>query len=370
MIKYIQIENFKSLKCVSMKISNITLLFGLNSAGKSSVIQAINLLRQSYWENRKKGIDNIYLNGDMVNLGTINEVLNKTTDEHKIRFVFMDDKDECTDVTIKNPEEHYYEDVIDDVEATVSSEMSIFGDRYCYIGAEHIGPQLKYSMKEWNRAGSNIFGVDGKYVVPFLAENGETFKVPKKMCLPEAKSDKLIDQVTAWMSKISPGIQLRTEIELYERNSKLIINYSNEREMLSGFTPISVGFGISYVLPIIVVLLISASDAMVLLENPESHLHPGAQSWMADLISRAAQNGAQIICESHSDHIINGVRLAVKKKTIKQSDVSIKYFNKDFDQNTNVINIDIDKNGNLSEYPKGLLDEWGSIMSKLVLDGE
>ena len=104
----------------------------------------------------------------------------------------------------------------------------------------------------------------------------------------------------------------------------------------------------------------------MLIENPESHLHPKGQTMMARLIALAAENGSQILCESHSDHIINGIRVAIKKKYITPDKTQIAYFNKNSDQDTEVILINVDQNGNLSEYPEGLLDEWGNLMAELL----
>ena len=130
--------------------------------------------------------------------------------------------------------------------------------------------------------------------------------------------------------------------------------------------PVNVGFGILYVLPLIVELLISGEDSLLLIENPESHLHPKGQTMIARLISLAANHGCQIICESHSDHIINGVRVAIKNGQISNEKVGVSFFSKNKDQETKVDNIYVDEKGNLSDYPAGLLDEWGILMMELI----
>lgn len=68
---------------------------------------------------------------------------------------------------------------------------------------------------------------------------------------------------------------------------------------------------------------------MVLIENPESHLHPKGQSAIGRLLAATAANGVQIFCESHSDHIINGVRVAVKEGIIQQNQLAVYYFSRD-----------------------------------------
>lgn len=78
------------------------------------------------------------------------------------------------------------------------------------------------------------------------------------------------------------------------------------------FTAQNVGFGISYVLPIVLALVKAKKGELIILENPEAHLHPRGQRKMGELIARAAQGGVQVIVETHSDHILNGIRFVCK----------------------------------------------------------
>ena len=197
---------------------------------------------------------------------------------------------------------------------------------------------------------------------------GDRMTVPEELCIldSETRTDKLIDQVSAWMGKISPGVRLNTELLAGDQEARLNISYNEDWMVSSSNSPINVGFGIPYVLPIIVALLTVNKESLILIENPESHLHPKGQTAMAQLMARAASFGAQIICESHSDHIINGVRVAVKEKIVDKEKVMISYYNKDVHLNTVATTIQIDKNGNLDNYPSGLIDEWGNLMSRLI----
>ena len=116
-------------------------------------------------------------------------------------------------------------------------------------------------------------------------------------------------------------------------------------------------------------LLKSKKDDLIIIENPESHLHPKGQSSIGKLMSPAAQNGAQLFIESHSDHIINGIRVSVKEGLISTDNISVNYFDRNLKSNiheTEIINIKIDKNGELSKYPEGLLDEWTNLLMRLI----
>lgn len=368
MIKYIQIENFKSLKKVSLPLENLNLFFGRNGMGKSSVIQSLLLLRQSYWENRKKDMDTLYTNGELVRLGTGKDVFCQNSDDNFMRFYLRYSDAKKYDFEYRY---QYAEDMDRDQLERINLteeiyDEALFSNEFVYLGAEHLGPRKQYSTENWKRDGAAKYGNMGEYIVPFLAAEGETFKVPAELCEENGKTNKLIDQVSAWMTEISPGIKLSAEFISTLEKAKLAIRYSGDRLDSEPFLPVNVGFGIPYVLPLIVELLTSDSKGLVLIENPESHLHPKGQTVIAKLIAQVAARGTQVICESHSDHIINGIRVAVKKKVIKSDKLVVAYFDKEENQNTFVDNILVDANGNLDNYPDGLLDEWGILMSELL----
>ena len=368
MINYMQIENFKSIRKLSLPLENLNLFFGMNGMGKSSVIQALLLLRQSFWENSKLGLDYLYTNGTMIQLGTGKDVFCQSGISDNIRFYIQFSNnikyDCCYKYRLDDPDSDQLMRVgtkIDD-----SYAVPLFSEQFSYLGAEHIGPRKQYSIENWKRNGAVKLGIAGEFVVPFLALEGEKLRVPDEMCLQNGKTNRLIDQVSAWMAEISPGIRISAELLPSIEKAKLAISYSGDRLFSDSFLPVNVGFGIPYVLPLIVELLISNQDSLLLIENPESHLHPKGQTMIANLIALAAEHGCQIICESHSDHVINGIRVAVKKSQINNRKVGVSFFSKNKEQETKVDNIYIDGKGNLSDYPLGLLDEWGILMTELI----
>lgn len=366
MIKYIQIENFKSLKKISLPLEHLNLFFGMNGMGKSSVIQALLLLRQSYWENHPSSLQCLYTNGDLVSLGTGGDVLCQNSDKEKMRFYiqYSDDlKYDCRYEVgdLKNDQLRRENTGIGE-----RFNSSLFGSDFWYLGAEHLGPKKEYSTEKWKRDGVNQLGNYGEFVVPFLAMWGEKISVPERMCMETGKTNRLIDQVSAWLTEISPGIKISAELLPMIEKAKLNISYGGKLQTADPFLPVNVGFGIPYVLPLIVELLISHDGSLLLIENPESHLHPKGQTMIAKLISLAAAGGCQILCESHSDHIINGIRVAVKQGVIDSQQLLVSYFSKNEQHETKIDTIYVDKQGNLNEYPVGLLDEWGNLMSKLI----
>ena len=91
------------------------------------------------------------------------------------------------------------------------------------------------------------------------------------------------------------------------------------------FRATNVGFGLSYILPVITAML-TPPGTLCLVENPEAHLHPRGQTRIAELAVRAAMTGVQIIVETHSDHFLDGVRIAVRDGLIAPEQIAIHYF--------------------------------------------
>lgn len=100
---------------------------------------------------------------------------------------------------------------------------------------------------------------------------------------------------------------------------------------------------------------------MVPVENPEANLHPAAQALMGLFLARVAASGVQVILETHSDHVLNGVRRAVKDKKLLKKQVAIHFFKprtEDESKEPAVISPLIDDNGNLDNWPQEFFDQF------------
>jgi predicted ATPase len=119
------------------------------------------------------------------------------------------------------------------------------------------------------------------------------------------------------------------------------------------YLPTNVGFGISYALPIVVAGLTAKPGTVLIVDSPEAHLHPAAQSAVGRFLARVAAAGTQVILESHSDHVVNGIRRAVVEELIISEDVVVHFLAGRADP----IQIDLDARGRLSEWPDGFFDQ-------------
>ncbi len=368
MITHLSIQNFKSLKNITLSLEKLNVFTGLNGSGKSSLFQALLLLRQSFnvESTSKKGL--IIKDGELLNLGKGKDV-----------FYQYASKDETIDIEIEDNKNTLFWSFKYDIDAAVlsilqsndkdSNNCNLFNNKFQYLNTEHISPKTTHKKND-NQIEKNDIGTKGEYAVHYLAKYGLDKKITNKNLMhPKAISDSLIHQVDAWLADVSPGAKLVVEeikgIDLV----KLAVKFEDHSGYSDEFQPVNVGFGITYVLPVILSILKADFDDILILENPESHLHPRGQSQIGKLIAYATEAGIQIFLETHSDHIINGIRVAVKEGKLDKKNAKLFYFERyinEKEMQTISYEILIDKNGELSNYPKGFLDEWDEQLSKLI----
>jgi len=167
------------------------------------------------------------------------------------------------------------------------------------------------------------------------------------------------------MGEISPG----TRIKITPNSGMDLISLQFSYGLSNDYRSTNIGFGVTYTLPILVAILSAKPKTLILLENPEAHLHPKGQSKIGELLALAASCGVQIIVETHSDHVLNGIRLAVHDKRIEAKVVQLHYFQKKEEDGiavSEVISPNIDQDGRIDEWPDGFFDEWRNILAKLI----
>ena len=173
----------------------------------------------------------------------------------------------------------------------------------------------------------------------------------------------MLDVVNQWLQDISPGVHL----QLDEETEALIARFSFDRPGDVRHAPYrapNVGFGLSYVLPVVLALL-AEPGTLCLIENPESHLHPRGQTKLGELAARAAKAGVQVFVETHSDHFMDGVRIAVRDGLIEPEDVAFHYFERQGGKAV-VSSPQVDADGRLSEWPAGFFDQHEENLVRLL----
>jgi predicted ATPase len=365
MIQSLELRNFKCFRRQVIEFSPLTLLTGINGTGKSTVLQALLLLRQSYLKGTLP-VHGLLLNGDLADLGTAGDVLFRSADEDEIGIVLEVD---AHSLPWKFHYDNQHANVIKVTDGpAVSPETVLFSSNVHYLMAERIGPRAMYEMSSYAVEQENQIGKDGRFAIAYLEANS-TREVNPLLQIATATSTNVRAQTEGWISEISPGTHL--EIQPYPQLNRLTLGMTFSEVGTTGrpFTAPNVGFGLSYVLPVIVAILASPPNSLIMIENPEAHLHPKGQVAMGRLLSLAAMAGLQIIVETHSDHILNGVRITAKKGEVAPSSVAIRYFDRSIAEGSisHVVHTPkLNADGRIDNWPPGFFDQWEQSLDALL----
>ena len=157
------------------------------------------------------------------------------------------------------------------------------------------------------------------------------------------------------MSRLFPGCEIDLQQAPRANAVTLGLRTSNATEF---HKPVHTGFGLTQVLPIVVAALSATKGDIILIENPEVHLHPAGQAIMGQFLSEVAGAGIQVIVETHSDHVLNGVRRAVKARRLDSEQVAIHFFRPPSDDAPQALSPALDDSGNIDDWPDGFFDQF------------
>jgi predicted ATPase len=377
MIEQIHINNLKIHKDTLIETGALTILTGLNGMGKSTVLQSVLLLRQSFLSSDlDQGLN---LNGDLCKVGTSNELNCWYTDGSAL----------CITLTFEG-KNHYrfefdypsspYETFLPRSKSknpTVREQLKhygLFNDNFQYLSAYRFGPMDFYGRDSLVVQTKKQLSKDqgkGEYTIHFLdLFKDKNIPVPQ-LAYPGSKSLPdtdltLITQTELWLQEISPHIRIK--IEPVGSDFRLSYRYGRpEALQKSAANAVNTGFGVSYVLPLFVAILSAAPGAVILIENPESHIHPGGQAVFMKLASLAAKHGIQVVLETHSDHIINGALIAVKDGMLTPQQLSVYFLGRDDERHTALAHkLDITPTGKIHRPPAGFFDQFDKDLQHLT----
>ena len=402
MLRNIKLMHFKCFEQLELNCKQLNLLCGLNGMGKSSVIQALLMLRQSF-KTGELLAGRLVLNGERVAVGTGADVLFEDAEHDVLGFALESDETswemefDCLRTSMadilyssssktmvtkrqrgnflkelpdKNHEEAFREGVV--TFSYVPSEWRDtppFGGELVYINAERIGPRQLYPVSTDVLTRRGDFGESGEYAWDYLNRHqNDLLQADDPRCI-EGEDRPLRAIVDQWMQDVCPGAHL--QLEEVRAADAVIAGFTFDREddvASRRYRATNVGFGLSYALPVILALL-SKPGTLCLIENPEAHLHPRGQTKLAELAARASKAGVQVIAETHSDHFMDGVRIAVRDGLIKPEDAAFHYFKRKGNQ-TVVSSPQIDSDGRLSSWPIGFFDQHDENLARLLVPKE
>ena len=366
MLDFIRVQRFKSLHDVSFPLGALNLFSGLNGMGKSSLIQTLLLLRQSQEKNTllDKGL---LLKGDYVSVGTGRDILSENAEKETIEFTLTWRKKSPVHFVFNYSAKSDLQPLDRKLELS-TSKLSLFNKNFQYLSADRISPKSAYEASDYYINDLNSIGNHGEYTAHYIAEKG-LIPIPiKALKHKSAASFLLLDNLDKWMSEISPGIRIHTQLHQTMNTVSLSYAFEQGAELTADFKPENVGFGLTFVLPVVVAVLRAKPGDMIIVENPEAHLHPGGQSVLGRLCSIAANSGVQLFIETHSDHFLNGVRVAVKDRLISNRDVRLFYLERSTTavHEAMMVMPEIDEQGRIDIWPKGFFDETDRQLENLL----
>ncbi|KAA6431606.1 AAA family ATPase [Dyadobacter flavalbus] len=368
-IDRIEFSNFKGLTNHTISSSKMTLLVGGNSQGKSSTIQGLLLIRSIVENIRSKNLLGneaklrIPLNGPyLLNLGSARDVISWETGRsfciklssqvETLSFLFSASNLE---------DDNFFIDVVSP--PLDKCVLNIVADDFYYLCAERLGPRNRYDINE----DPNYLhcGYHGEFAIDILARLGDEpdyiseSKFFNGHALPGQQT--LRKHLEKWLSFIVPNTNLGT-VKIFGGVKIASINYN------TFFSAPNVGFGVSYVLPIIITGLIARCGSIFIVENPEAHLHPKGQSNVGYFLGCMAISGVQVIIETHSEHVVNGVRIAFLEHKRAAENVLINFYACK-DELLEVFEINLSDKGDLSDFPSDFFDQGQQDLLKIFRMG-
>ena len=421
MITELRAENFKSWKDTGkLRFAPLTGFFGANSSGKTSILQTLLMIKQTVERPRKRPPEEnepLYF-GDtssLVNLGSFDDVIHqhsqdlnlgisvswKSSKEIKVDEHLTDslsfstsigkrynhpilescsytangqswelerDQVSCMlkfpDFLVKSgysvyaggsipafPYRFYGIELPDDPDATllplIDSLENLF-DQFYYLGPLRENPRPDYTW--WNKHPDDV-GKYGEEMVPALFSS-------------RIQSGNLDEQVPKWLQRLglihsyrlAPAPRTQREYEF------LVTMHKGGPEIRLT----DVGFGVSQVLPVLILCYYVSEGSILILEQPEAHLHPKAQSELGDVLIDAMKNrNLQIILESHSEHLIHRLMRRIAEERLSVEDTAL-YFCQINEGVSEIEQLEVDEYGNIGNWPQQF---FGDVTGDLIKQG-
>ncbi len=345
----LEIQDFKCFKGLhSITLSPLTLLVGVNSAGKTSVIQALNFLHKAL--NSDAGVINANEAGEDCGFGTGLDLVNDECGTNSFSITLYNDiTGASAGATFHagDDETHALGLIYD---TTADGDLDAMGPEFYHLSAERLGPRVSNRMADLPYPDC---GLHGEHAAQVLSIKGGIMKVDESRMLPGSTNANVDFQARLWLEHILPGTELmvQSDYDLLRCQTRVRKGHGEER------IATNVGFGVSYLLPIIADCLVARKGRFIVIENPEAHLHPAAQTLTGEMLAYMASAGLNIVVETHSEHIVEGVQLFAAKNPEYRQQIAINFFTEADDNNPSVKCITLEEDFRYSDYPPGFLDE-------------
>lgn len=222
---------------------------------------------------------------------------------------------------------------IEDISLAIDSELRAL----TYLGPLRRQPERDYV---WNKAQPGKIGVDGCHAIDALLASALLHR-PKS---PE--HNRTLNGVSTWLRKMNLADGLKV----------CQIGRSNRYEVVVDSQAVSanlrdVGIGVSQVLPVLTVAFFAPPGSSVVLEEPEIHLHPLAQSLLAELFAQVSrERGIQFIVETHSEHLFRRMQTLIARRTVEPEHCAMYFVERD-KEGSHLRRLALDDYGRVENWP-------------------
>ncbi|MBN9901368.1 AAA family ATPase [Bacillus thuringiensis] len=352
MISNLSIKGFKSINDLNLDLKNLTLLVGMNSSGKSTAIQSLLLAIQSLSFNNDSP-----LNGILVSLGDFKETRNYITNSKEIK-IRLAAASEDNGIQINFSEKGGKVKTAKSIKNKELNKFLKYQNKHIrYLSSHRIGTRDLYEV---NYSQITDMGFLGEYAIDYF-EKYKSKLVHEDLIKNKEYSRTLESQVNYWLSYILNGEIKTTNIEGTD-SVKAEYRIKNNRY----FRPKNVGAGLSYIISIIITLLSSQPGNLNIIENPEIHLHPRAQSRLMEFMAFVSSADVKLIIETHSDHIFNGLRKSIYQQQLSSNDIATYYFDLDNEGISKVDKVSFNDEGKVIDQIEGLFDQFDEDLDILL----
>ena len=349
MIKKIKISNMKSIVDMNATCSNMNLLVGTNSSGKSTIIQALSIVAQNSLEI--KGI-----NGVLTNIGDFEDLKTRLNATGTVGVLLSDENGEEISCEVARGLDASMDLRIKTTDSSIAKRMNYSNKTYQYLSCDRIGPRNTY---EKNNDVDEVIGVKGEYAIAYLNRHKVDI-IDQEMC--KNRLDFTLGGQVNWWLEYIVGADISTE----DIAGTEFVKASYTVGSLNGVRPVNIGAGTSYLISVLIMCLASVPGAKLAIENPEIHLHPSAQSRLAEFLYFISCHNRQLFIETHSDHLFNAVRVGMANGTMNSSTVKILFIYQNDKSATEVLDVVVGKYGKIKNQQKDLFDQFDMDLNRML----
>lgn len=323
MINNLRIERFMDIVDETLALKPLTVITGVNSAGKSAIIQSMLAVL-------KRADANGGFLLKFMDFGFKSAVCKYDSfDNYR---VILETDDGAISFSVNAEKE-----VLEPEKLPLGIEKNVY-----YLSANRKG----YDIVEQKADGYSV-GVQGEYLFGTLYNEKDN---PVKLDLTAPDGSKTLGGlVDFWLKEI---LGMRFKVNTVEMNSNIIVTY--DAEEMKGLNPNQLGTAVSYLSKVLIMCLNAKKGDLLMIENPEIHLHPKAQAKLGEFLTTIANTGVQLVVETHSEHIVNKIQYQIYSKKYDADNLAIYYKQNARDKFERVV---IGDNGRYSvDFPEGFFD--------------